>query len=184
MRQRPFLSIRFLWLLLLPALAYSSEPQSGKPAFGFTLKTFKGEPVSLDGLKGKIVLIDFWAQWCAPCKIELPLLDQLQKQIGKKDLVVLAVNIDQKLNQTRIFLEKNAIQHLTLLWDEKQEVVKQYDVSTMPTSFLIDHNGIIRHIHSGFEKKDIAKYELEIRKLIEEMNSQTASTRKPSHAKN
>lgn len=161
-------TITLLTLAAFTSLAWSREPRVGDPSKGFVLKDFQGKTVSLDDFRGKVVLLDFWANWCAPCKVELPLLDGLQKRFGKADFVILAVNIDHKISNSREFLKKNAIEHLTLLWDEKQVAVGLYDVEKMPTSFLLDRNGEIRSIHSGFQKEDIPGYAKEIQALIEE----------------
>lgn len=137
----------------------------GSKATDFTLMTFEGKKVTLSKQKGKVILLDFWASWCVPCKEELPLLDNLQNVYGKKGFRVLAVNIDNKPKNALKFLEQYFIK-LTSLWDENKQVVAAYDVETMPTSLIIDKEGIIRYIHSGFIPDDIHKYKEEIEILL------------------
>ncbi len=146
---------------------FGGTPDVGSNSIDFTLKSFEGKSVSLSRQKGKVVLLDFWASWCAPCKIELPLLNGLQKKYGKSGLVVIAVNIDNKAKNARDFLDKH---NITLIntWDKKKKVVAAYNVETMPTSILIDKKGKIRFIHSGFEKEDLKKYIKEINTLLKE----------------
>jgi len=139
----------------------------GQKAKDFTLKTFSGEKVSLSDHKGKVVLLDFWASWCTPCREEMPYLDILQKTYGSEAFAVLAINIDNQPKNALGFLKRYSIK-LTPLWDEKKEVVSVYDVQTMPSSVLIDQRGFIRLIQSGFQVEDFQKYKREIEKLLKE----------------
>ncbi len=139
----------------------------GDKAIDFTLEDFKGNKITLIKQKGKIILLDFWASWCVPCREELPLLDNLQKVYGKKKFQVLAVNIDNKPRNALKFMQDYSIK-LFSLWDETKQVVEAYDVETMPTSLIIDKVGIIRYIHSGFNPGDIEKYKEEIEILLKE----------------
>jgi thiol-disulfide isomerase/thioredoxin len=137
----------------------------GQRAANFTLKTFAGEKVSLSDQRGKVVLLDFWASWCAPCKEEMPFLDLLQKTYGGEDFVVLAINIDNHPRNAVEFLKRYSIK-LTSLWDENKQVVAAYNIETMPSSILIDQEGWIRAIHSGFRVEDFPRYKQEVEKLI------------------
>jgi len=139
----------------------------GQRAANFTLKTFAGEKVSLSDQRGKVVLLDFWASWCAPCKEEMPFLDLLQKTYGSDDFIVLAVNIDNHSQNAVEFLKRYSIK-LASLWDEKKQVVAAYNLETMPSSILIDQEGWIRAIHSGFRVEDFPRYKQEVEKLIKE----------------
>ncbi|MFQ5770140.1 MAG: TlpA family protein disulfide reductase [bacterium] len=144
-----------------------NSPKVGQKALDFTLKTFRGVEESLSDHKGKVILLDFWASWCAPCKEEMPYLDILEKTYSKKGFTVLAVNIDNHAQNALEFLKRYAIK-LMPLWDEKKQVVTAYDVETMPTSLIIDKEGGIRFIHSGFKAEEFHKYKMEIEKLLKE----------------
>lgn len=159
-----------LALLTSPLLA--KQPTVGSKALDFTLRTFNGKKVTLSELQGKVVLLDFWASWCTPCREEMPYLDILLKTYDKEDFAVVAVNIDNQLKNALEFLQKHSIK-LTPLWDEKKKVVSAYDVATMPTTMIIDRNGWIRFIHSGFEAEQFMKYKQQVEYLLKEGKSKS-----------
>ncbi len=152
---------------LLVAPLSAKGPVVGNKAIDFTLKTFDGQTVSLSQYRGKVVLLDFWASWCGPCKEEMPFLSILQKSYGKAGLVVLAVNIDKERKNALKFMDHNAVQ-LTPLWDAKMEVVSSYDIAKMPTTFIIDRHGVIRFMHLGFKAEQFSEYKRQIEKLLQE----------------
>lgn len=136
----------------------------GEKAPPFALKDMSGKDVRLDDLRGKIVFINFWASWCAPCKKELPLLDALQRA-RDKEMVILAVNIDKRRVNTDNFLKRHPLT-LKVLFDPDGNVVASYGARAMPTSFILDREGIVRYIHFGFdEKKDPLLWDREIDEL-------------------
>jgi cytochrome c biogenesis protein CcmG/thiol:disulfide interchange protein DsbE len=119
-----------------------------------------------DGLKGKVILLDFWASWCEPCKASFPVMDELQKRYGPKGLVVVAINVDEKRTDMEAFLKKNTAS-FAVLRDAAQKLVAQADVATMPSSFVIDQAGKVRFVHTGFHgEQSKKKYEQEIESLL------------------
>ncbi len=164
-------------LALLTAAPASKGPVVGQKAIDFELMNLRGERVTLSQYRGKVVLLDFWASWCGPCKEEMPFLDILQKTYGKSGLTVVAVNIDEKAKNAIRFLEQNQVK-LMPLWDKDKKVVTAYDVTTMPTSLIIDQEGWIRFLHSGFRTEDFATYKKEIESLLKEKPRRAASARK------
>lgn len=147
----------------LPLLA--KQPLLGTKAINFTLKKFDGSKLTLSNLRGKVVLLDFWASWCAPCREELPFLDLLNKTYGNKNFEVVAVNIDNKPEKAYEFLKMYSVK-LTPVWDEEKRVVGAYDVETMPTTFIIDKEGWIRFVHSGFKAEKFIEYKKQIEFLL------------------
>jgi len=144
----------------------------GQKARDFQLESLSAAtqgPVSLNQLNGKVILLDFWATWCEPCRDELPELDRLQKKYAREKFVVLAVNVDNQAETARAFLEKYNIR-LLALWDRHKTVVSAYDVQRMPSCYLIDANGKVRFIHYGFAEDYIKAYENEIELLLGEMS--------------
>ncbi len=118
-----------------------------------------------DTLKGKVVIVDFWASWCVPCAKSFPVLDELQKKYGNR-LVVLAVNIDEKAANMEKFLAKHAVS-FTVVRDAQQKLVAVVEPQTMPTSFILDGEGKVRFLHSGFHGEDTRKeYISEIESLL------------------
>jgi thiol-disulfide isomerase/thioredoxin len=118
-----------------------------------------------DTLKGKVVIVDFWASWCLPCAKSFPVLDELQKKYGDK-LVVLAVNVDEKKADMEKFLQKHTI-GFTVVRDAGQKLVAVVEPATMPTSFVLDGGGKVRFLHNGFHGEDTRKeYISEIESLL------------------
>ena len=130
------------------------------------LNTFGLEGSLPTDLKGKVVVLDFWASWCGPCKESFPVMNDLQKKYGKKGLVILAVNVDEKAEAMKDFLKEHPAS-FTILHDATKKLVGTANISSMPTSFVLDKDGKVVAIHKGFHGKDTVKqYESEIEKLL------------------
>jgi peroxiredoxin len=121
----------------------------GAKAPDFELKTLTGETVKLSSLKGKKVMLNFWATWCPPCKEEMPEIEQFYKTAGK-DMVTLAVNIDPQLD-VKGFVDKNKITFPILL-DTNDKVNETYQIISIPTTYFIDSNGVIQNKFVGAMK--------------------------------
>ena len=109
----------------------------------FQLQTLTGQTVSLSGLRGKPVLINFWATWCPPCKAEMPYLQQVHDSWSAKGLVLLAVDIGENSGTIEKFMTELNLS-MTVPMDTDKKVAKAYGITAIPTSFLIDKDGIIR----------------------------------------
>ncbi len=130
------------------------------------LSTFGLEGKLPDDLKGKVVLLDFWASWCGPCKESFPVMDELHQKYGSKGLVILAVNVDENTAAMKDFL-KNHPAKFIILHDATKKLVGTANIGSMPTSFVIGKDGKVVSIHKGFHGKDSAKqYAEEIEKLL------------------
>ncbi len=112
------------------------------PAPDFTLRDMNGNTITLSSLKGKVVLLNFWATWCPPCKAEMPTMNKLYNEIRGRGLEIIAVSTDNSLSTIRNYLAKNPLD-FPVVHDEKNQLSRQYRVFSMPTTFLIDRNGII-----------------------------------------
>lgn len=108
----------------------------------FSLKDINGKTVTLSTFKGKVVLLNFWATWCPPCRAEMPALNKLQHVLKPRGLEVVAVSTDRSINDIEDFLERHRID-FPILFDSDRNIAKQYRVFSMPTTFLINRNGII-----------------------------------------
>ena len=129
------------------------------------LASFKLEGKLPDALKGKIIVVDFWASWCAPCAKSFPVLDELQKKYADR-VVVLAVNVDEKKSKMDAFLAKHTVA-FTIVRDAEQKLVAAVEPATMPTSFILDATGKVRFLHNGFHGEDTRKeYLSEIESLL------------------
>ncbi len=116
----------------------------GSPAPDFTLTDMAGNPVSLSQFKGKVVILNFWATWCPPCRDEMPSMEKLYNEYGDKGLVMLAINVEEKGRKTVAkFLKKTPYSFPILLDDKKSVSTKLYEVFRYPESFIIDRNGVV-----------------------------------------
>ena len=119
-----------------------------------------------ENLKGKVVLLDFWASWCEPCKASFPVMEELQKHYGPQGLVIVAINVDEKKADMEEFLKKNAVT-FAVVRDAAQKLVAQAGIATMPSSFLLDQEGRVRFVHTGFRGEETKKkYQQEIESLL------------------
>jgi thiol-disulfide isomerase/thioredoxin len=119
--------------------------------------------VSLDSLKAKVVLVDFWASWCGPCRKSFPWMSSLQEQYGGKGLAIVAINLDKKREAAEEFLEQNPAPFL-IAFDPSGHVAEDFRVSAMPSSFLVGPGGKVLYSHAGFDPKQTAGMEEMIRK--------------------
>lgn len=124
------------------------EDIMGKQAPPFSLKNIDGRLISLSDYKGKVVLINFWATWCKPCRVEMPSLNRLFKKYSKQGLVVIGVSIDKTKDPVRKFLEEIPLDFPIVL-DSDISVSKNYKVFAFPTTFLIDRGGMLKEKFIG-----------------------------------
>ncbi len=125
--------------------------------------------------KGKVVYLDFWASWCAPCKNSFPWMRKMQEQYRRDGLEVVAVDLDRNLKAAEIFLAENEVP-FRILHDPKGKMAEEYKIEAMPTSFLYDRIGKQRFMHFGFRKSEEEAMESEITTLLAE--SYTDSTQR------
>jgi len=152
-----------LLVLCGPAAAVDAgdkAPDFRAPALGDGMKK-----LSLKDFRGKVVYLDFWASWCAPCATALPVLDAFRKEFGKDGFQVLAINVDSDPADATKFLSRRPVGYPSVS-DPKGRLPEQFGIQTMPTSFLIDRNGVVRKVHKGFKKSDVDELRAEIRKLV------------------
>ncbi len=157
---KKLVALSLLFAAASPAFATVSK---GQRAPGFTLpKLAGGGTQSLANLRGKVVLIDFWAQWCEPCKKELPELQKIQNDYKSRNVVVLAINIDkEKENAERLAHQLGLT--LEVLLDPSGATAGAYDLPKMPTSFVVDQKGIVRFVNEGFDgSEDVTKFRSEL----------------------
>lgn len=151
-------------LHLTPHPLPAAQPKAGEtfPA----LADFALEGKLPGDLKGKVLLVDFFASWCAPCKASFPALNELQAKYSAKGFSVIAVNVDEKRADMEAFLKKHPAA-FPVVRDAKQKLVATAQVETMPTSFLIDAAGRVRFVHSGYHGEETkAQYMREIESLL------------------
>jgi thiol-disulfide isomerase/thioredoxin len=154
----------------LGAMAFalpSITASAARPTPDVAVQRADGAAVRLADYKGKVVLIDFWATWCPPCKVSFPALDTIYREYQEKGLEVLAVNLDEKRRDADTFLDAHP-HRLTVLFDPKGLSPTAFGVKGMPSSFLIDRAGNIRFTHMGYSGNVDGSYRQEISQLLSE----------------
>jgi thiol-disulfide isomerase/thioredoxin len=132
-----------------------------------TLHDAGGAPIRLSAFSGKVLLVDFWASWCVPCKTSFPALDALYREYQSKGFDVVAINLDEQRKSADAFLAAHP-HRMTVLFDPKGIGPEAFGVKGMPTSYLIDRSGTIRFTHMGYSGDVAASYRKEISQLLEE----------------
>jgi len=150
-------------LLLVATLAWAATDV----APDFSLPDETGAVVSLQDFDGQVVLINFWASWCGPCREEMPLLDELHKRYEPMGFTMLGVNVEEDSAAAQKFLQGTAVS-FPILFDRENSVSKLYDVIAMPSSVLVGRDGTVRYIHHGYEPGNENDYQDQIRQLIRE----------------
>jgi cytochrome c biogenesis protein CcmG, thiol:disulfide interchange protein DsbE len=145
--------------------AGASHPLVGAPAPPFELhEAVGGGSQSLAAHAGKVVIVDFWATWCQPCKQSFPAYQKLVSQMGG-DLVVVGISQDDDDKYIAAFLSETGAK-FPVVWDDGKSVAKAYDPPSMPTAFVIDKSGIVRFVHVGYRAGDETTLEEEVRSLM------------------
>jgi thiol-disulfide isomerase/thioredoxin len=150
----------FAAAVLLASVASASAQEVGKPAPAFDLPG-TSKAIRLADLKGRVVYVDFWASWCAPCKQSFPWMNEMQAKYGPRGLNIVGVTVDKKREDADKFLASTPAKFL-VGFDTTGKVAETYRPAGMPTSFLIGADGIVRAVHVGFREKDKEDLEREI----------------------
>jgi peroxiredoxin len=161
---------RPLLALLLAAAApwTASAPLAPTaPAPDFTLRTLDGQKLRLGEQRGRVVLVNFWATWCGPCRQEMPHLNKLYEKYKSSGFVLLGVNVDDDTRQAAGVADKLGVK-FPVLPDADKRVSRQYDLSAMPSTVLIDRDGKVRYLHRGYQSGYEDTYDKQIRELLKE----------------
>ena len=125
----------------------------------------EAKPFDLSAYQGKVVMLDFWASWCAPCRKSFPWLNKMQSIKSSNGLVIIGINVDEDAADAERFLNKY-VATFKLEYDPEAKYASYYDIPGMPTSLIFDRNGKLIHQHSGFKLKNIAEYESAINEAL------------------
>lgn len=160
---------RFLAIGLMLAstltLAKTESLSGAAPDFG--LPTIKQKSLKLSDLKGDVVMINFWASWCGPCREEMPLIEDLYKKYKKLGFTVYGVNVDANPKDAQELLKATNVS-FPVGYDTKNKVSELYKVDSMPSTVMVDRKGNMRFLHRGYKPGYEQDYEKQIRKLIRE----------------
>jgi thiol-disulfide isomerase/thioredoxin len=132
-------------------------------------------PINMGQFKGKVVYVDFWASWCTPCARSFPFMNDLDREFHDRGLIVLAINLDEKLEDAQAFLAKHPAS-FALAADPSGQCPRDFGVRGMPSSYLVDRQGMIRHVHLGFRAGEAEK----LRALVEQLLAEGAGSAAPA----
>ncbi len=149
------------------ATSLASSGLEGRPAPDFALKSSSGENLRLSEHRGEVVMVNFWATWCGPCRQEMPLLDELYSRYQRVGFSLLGVNIDDNSSKAMNMISELGVT-FPVLFDSRKEVSKLYNVEAMPVTVLIDREGTVRYVHHGYKPGYEEKYLDQIRSLLRE----------------
>jgi peroxiredoxin len=154
-------------VLLAAAGAAGAKVAAQSPAPDFTLRQLDGPNLRLGEQRGRVVMVNFWASWCGPCRIEMPHLSRLYDKYRGTGFVLLGVNIDDDPGAAKAVAGKLGLKFPVLL-DTDKRVVATYDLNAMPATVFIDRDGRVRYLHRGYREGVEATYEQQLRDLLKE----------------
>jgi len=156
-----------LLVTVVAATSLASSGLEGQAAPDFALKSSTGENLRLSEYRGDVVMINFWATWCGPCRQEMPLLDELYTRYKRVGFHLLGVNIDDDSRRAMQMIEELGV-NFPVLFDARKEVSKLYEVEAMPVTVLVDREGNVRYVHHGYKPGYEEKYLDQVRSLLRE----------------
>lgn len=158
-------------LVIVPGIfagsSFASSGLTGQDAPDFALKSASGSNLRLSEYRGDVVMINFWATWCGPCRQEMPLLNDLYARYNRVGFSLLGVNIDDDSKRALQMAEELGVS-FPVLFDDRKEVSRLYQVEAMPVTVLVDREGKVRHVHLGYKPGYEEKYLTQIRALLRE----------------
>ncbi len=154
-------------LSLIAASGLAVADLTGKEAPDFALKSSTGDNLRLSEYRGDVVMVNFWATWCGPCRQEMPLLEELFSRYERVGFTLLGVNIDDDPRRAMAMAEELGVT-FPVVFDNTKEVSRLYDVNAMPVTVLVDKEGQVRHVHHGYKPGYEEKYLNEVRALLRE----------------
>ena len=158
----------FRVLMLIMTMFFSGHAFAADvsgPAPDFTLKSRDGKNVRLSELRGNVVMINFWASWCGPCRQEMPHLEKIHAEYTDYGFILLGINVDEKQALAEKLLAQIPVS-FPILFDPTSAVSKLYNVDAMPTTILIDRDGNLRHLHRAYRPGFEEMYRNQVKALV------------------
>jgi thiol-disulfide isomerase/thioredoxin len=152
-------------ILVLPTSGSAASSLLRQPAPDFVLRSLSGANVRLSEHLGEVIIINFWATWCGPCRQEMPLLDELYGKYQRAGLTLLSINLDDDKDRAVEMAKTLAVSYPVLL-DERKEVSRSYQVGSMPSTVLIDREGVVRYVSEGYKPGYEKRYTEQLRELL------------------
>ena len=169
--QRLFRAVTILVAALLFTITAQKQAEAivkrGQPAPAFKAFSIKGQPLSADGLAGSVVILDFWATWCPPCRESIPHLAELHRKYGKQGLVIIGMSMDEGGERTvKQYAEQHKIPYPVVMAGSK--IGSDYGIRALPALYIIDRNGLVREQVMGFSNQAGMVIENLVKKLLAE----------------
>ncbi|GAB3332559.1 TlpA disulfide reductase family protein [Marilutibacter aestuarii] len=158
-----------LLLCLFAVAAIAAEPEQprvGQAPPDSLGSDRQGNALTVSQYRGKVLIVTFWASWCGPCRKELPILDRLQKVVGRDHLEVVAINLKEPRQDFLSVLRANRDLEVTWVHDARGKAGDRYGVSVLPNMFVIDREGRVAHVHRGYSEEMLAGFSQEILALL------------------
>jgi thiol-disulfide isomerase/thioredoxin len=154
---------------MIPPLVAAESQSALSAPLSFQVKRYPdGAAYSVASDRGSVVLLDVWATWCEPCRDALPIYEQLAREYGPRGLKVYALNVDEDSRAIPGFLTETKVNVPVLMDANAQVAEKTLGVKMMPTTFIVDRQGVVRFVHEGFAEEFLQKYQTEIEQLLAE----------------
>jgi thiol-disulfide isomerase/thioredoxin len=154
-----------LWMTLVCTASLARAVEVGETAPDFNLPRADDTTLDLSAYRGKVVVVDFWASWCGPCRESFPFLDDIQRRYADQGLVVIGVNLDEAREEADAFLRKYPVD-FDIAYDPAGDSALAYAVKAMPSSYLIGRDGRVRERHLGFRASQAAAFEQAIEQAL------------------
>ena len=154
-----------LCLCLFNSAAFAGEVSG--PAPDFTLKSRDGTNIKLSELRGQVVMLNFWASWCGPCRQEMPILEKIYQKYEPLGFTLLGVNVEEDSKEALHYLKTVEVS-FPILFDNENSTSQLYDVIAMPSTVMIDRDGNMRYIHKGYVPGVEQDYMKQVRALVRE----------------
>lgn len=162
-----FITVLFIISSALADNLIAAQDARPAPLAELSLKTNNNTSLQIADFKGKVVLIDFWASWCEPCRDSFPWMNELKEKYDEQDFEIIAVNLDEDIELAKGFLQQVPAQ-FKVVYDEQKQLPNPYGLVGMPSSYLLDREGRIRSGYIGFYNEHTEHYEVIIQSLLKE----------------
>lgn len=159
--------VLLLVCLQTDAVVWAADAKVGQMAPNFTLKSISGKNLRLSEYRGQVVMLNFWATWCGPCRQEMPVLNRLYARYKKIGFVILGINLDNDPAKAKAMVRKIGVD-FPILFDARKHVSKSYEVDAMPSTVLVDRDGKVRYLHRGYLPRFKERYEREVQELLKQ----------------
>jgi peroxiredoxin len=159
-------SINLFFLFLYYSAGFAAQPGEFVPLCAAKI-IHNNQTLDLANYKNHVLLIDFWATWCPPCKQSMPFLNALRNEFQDRGFEIIAINVDENTEQVKKFLENYPVDYV-MASDSQGDCPRKYGVKAMPSSYFIDRQGKIRYVHLGFRRTDEAKIREHVMELLQE----------------